>query len=329
MARPRVFVSSTFYDLKQVRSTLDSFIREFGFEPVLNEHGAIPYSAQESPEKGAYREVDLCDILVSIVGGRYGTPSDDGAYSISQRELKRAHEKGKQIYIFVERSVQTNFELYLVNRGNSEIQYTAGSVPIFKFIDEVKTLPQNNAIETFELASDITSYLREQWAGLFHRLLQESIRTKDIESELDFKSATNTLQQLVKYLTEERQNSNETIKDILLSSHPAFSEVQRRLGIKHRIFFSNKKELEQLMQAYGFEEEYNPFADEVDEGEILYMWSKGSGRNTVTVSVARGVFDSSDNLVPKRQDQWDSKRIVVSGATVPPSADDFDPFADE
>ena len=28
MARPRVFVSSTFYDLKQVRSDLDRFIRE-------------------------------------------------------------------------------------------------------------------------------------------------------------------------------------------------------------------------------------------------------------------------------------------------------------
>lgn len=37
MAKPRVFISSTFYDLKQVRSSLETFVRDLGFDPVLSE----------------------------------------------------------------------------------------------------------------------------------------------------------------------------------------------------------------------------------------------------------------------------------------------------
>jgi hypothetical protein len=42
MARPRVFISSTFYDLKQVRSALEIFIKNIGYDPVLHERGAVP-----------------------------------------------------------------------------------------------------------------------------------------------------------------------------------------------------------------------------------------------------------------------------------------------
>lgn len=37
MAVPRVFVSSTWYDLKYIRENLKYFIRGLGYEPVLAE----------------------------------------------------------------------------------------------------------------------------------------------------------------------------------------------------------------------------------------------------------------------------------------------------
>jgi hypothetical protein len=43
MARPRVFVSSTYFDLKDLRSSLDQFIKTLGFEAVLSEKGNIAY----------------------------------------------------------------------------------------------------------------------------------------------------------------------------------------------------------------------------------------------------------------------------------------------
>ena len=35
MARPRVFVSSTYYDLKHIRASLENFIESLGFDAVL------------------------------------------------------------------------------------------------------------------------------------------------------------------------------------------------------------------------------------------------------------------------------------------------------
>ncbi|MCH8088039.1 MAG: DUF4062 domain-containing protein, partial [Chloroflexi bacterium] len=65
MARPRVFISSTFYDLRQVRADLEHFVKQMGYEPVLHERGTISYGAEERLEEYAYREVELSDILIA------------------------------------------------------------------------------------------------------------------------------------------------------------------------------------------------------------------------------------------------------------------------
>jgi hypothetical protein len=70
MAKPRVFISSTFYDLRHVREDLERFVRELGYEPIRHETGAIAYGKDAPPEEYAYREVELCDIIVSVIGGR-------------------------------------------------------------------------------------------------------------------------------------------------------------------------------------------------------------------------------------------------------------------
>ncbi|WP_413716016.1 DUF4062 domain-containing protein [Sphingobium sp. B8D3B] len=79
MARPRVFVSSTYFDLKSVRADLEHFIRERGFDPVLHERGSIPYGNAEALERYCYKEIETCDILISIIGGRFGSQSDDSS----------------------------------------------------------------------------------------------------------------------------------------------------------------------------------------------------------------------------------------------------------
>ena len=68
MAKPRVFVSSTFYDLKHIRSSLDIFIESLGFEPILSEKGDIAYSPDHPLDESCYREVQTADIFVLIIG---------------------------------------------------------------------------------------------------------------------------------------------------------------------------------------------------------------------------------------------------------------------
>lgn len=300
-------------------------MREYGFEPVLNEHGAIPYASYESPERGAYREVDLCDILVSVIGSRAGTTSDDGKYSISQRELKRAHEKGKQIYIFVEKSVLENYEFYRLNRDQPKTNYSSGSVPLFRFIEEVQALPQNNALAAFELSSDIISYLRSQWSGLFHRLLQESARYRERELETDLRSTVATLRQLVDFLTEERKNSSESIRQILLANHPAFSEIRQKLDIKHRVFFTSIQELTPLLGAYGYDPD--PFMfEEFPTGH--YEWLKSCPREDQTLVIHPGVFDHDGNIIQYDGAEWDSNLVELKRKNKFLLEEDYDPFSE-
>ena len=86
MAHPRVFISSTYYDLKNVRADLERYIKDRGFDPVLNERGQIPYGNEEKLEEYCYREIENCDILVSIIGGRHGSSSSHDPYSISHQQ---------------------------------------------------------------------------------------------------------------------------------------------------------------------------------------------------------------------------------------------------
>lgn len=79
MARPRVFVSSTYYDLKHVRASLDLFIESMGYDSILSEKGDIAYTHDRPLDDSCYRETETADIFVLIIGGRYGheaSPTD-------------------------------------------------------------------------------------------------------------------------------------------------------------------------------------------------------------------------------------------------------------
>src|SRR6476661_774651 len=73
MAKPRIFISSTHFDLKHIRSSLDLFIDSLGFESILSEKGDIAYSPDLPLDESCYREVESIDIFVLLIGGRYGS----------------------------------------------------------------------------------------------------------------------------------------------------------------------------------------------------------------------------------------------------------------
>ena len=69
MARPRVFISSTFYDLKQVRSDLERFVKDMGYDPVRHERGHIPYGSKEtSAIPASIHAVSVC-VPYSVANG--------------------------------------------------------------------------------------------------------------------------------------------------------------------------------------------------------------------------------------------------------------------
>jgi len=301
MARPRIFVSSTFYDLRQVRADIERFIREMGYEPVLHERAQIPYGPEERREEYAYREIESCDVVVSIIGGRFGTESQDVPYSISQMELKTALELGRQVYIFVERSVLSEYSTYLKNKGVESVQYSfVDNVGVYVFLEEVHSLPMNNTIAPFETSRDISDYLREQWAGLFQRYLQEQGRLREASLVEGMRATADTLDQLVTFLTEERRSQDEAIKSILLSTHPAFARLKVLLNVQYRVFFTNHDEFVAWLGARGYRL-VNPEAwDEPGFEE----WSIREPKRTRYLHVSRSIFDEDGKLKVYTSSEW-------------------------
>jgi len=183
MARPRIFISSTYYDLKHLRSSLENFVDSLGYESILSEKGNIAYTPEIPLDESCYREVQNADLFILIIGGRYGSETSkhqkkpnrgffERYESITKSEYASAILRDIPTYILIESNVHSEYQTFLKNKDNEDIVYAhVDSVNVFYLIEHILSQPRNNPIHTFERFSDIEFWLKEQWAGLFKELL--------------------------------------------------------------------------------------------------------------------------------------------------------------
>lgn len=301
MAKPRIFISSTFYDLRQVRSDLDQFIEALGYEPIRNEEGDIPYGKEEELEEYCYKEIKMCDILVCIIGNKYGSESKSEHYSITQRELKTAIEEKKQVYIFIEKSVLLEYEIYVLNKNVSGMSYKYVDNPkIYSFIEEVKKLRVKNNIKSFETTQDITIYLREQFAGLFKRFLDDQNKVREINAINQLEKTSQTLNQLVALLSEKSENQSERLNKILMINNPLVGLIQEKLNIPYYFYIYGFKDLKSLLSARGF------VLDSSQTFEGYYLWSKNlKNENKIfNLKISKALFDEEGHLRYINKNDW-------------------------
>jgi hypothetical protein len=314
MAKPRVFVSSTYYDLKQVRSDLERFIHDQGYDAVLNEKGHISYGSQEKLEEYCYKEIDQCDILISIIGGYYGSQSHESEYSVSNKELKKALETGKQVYIFIDSSVATEYRTYDVNKDTKDMKYAAvDDVKVYEFIEEIYDLPKNNTIQTFSSALDITNFLKDQWAGLFQRLLSDESKKKEVNLITKLSQTSETLNQLVEYLINEKNNGETAITQILTNNHPVFGQIEKQAKVPFRVFFETGEELAGILQHLGFK---RITKDDLDAKNGYASWFF-PGSNTDILRISIEVFDIEGDISKLKimtPSEWKTEFIEIDSA---------------
>ena len=192
MARPRVFISSTFYDLKHIRSSLETFVKSLGFDAVLSEKGGVPYAHDRPLDESCYKEAASADIFVLIVGGRYGSQASaepeaahqsrlDEYESVTKKEFEAAYDANIPIFVMIEAGVAAEYQTYSKNRNNGDIEYAHVDSPnVFKFIDLIYSKKQNNAAFNFSDANEIQNCLRDQWAAIFRDLLKSKSQQKQL-----------------------------------------------------------------------------------------------------------------------------------------------------
>lgn len=307
MAKPRVFISSTFYDFKQIRSDLDNFITGLGYEPIRNEEGDIPYGKDEALEEYCYKEIKAVDVLVSVIGGRYGSESKKKNTSISQMELKTAIKENKQVYIFIENAVLSEYETYLLNK-DSEVKYRfVDDVRVYQFIEDIKGMKLNNNIKGFDTALDITWYLKEQFAGLFQRFLEEQTRIKEVSIITNLEKTAQTLNKLVNYLSDENKGQAEEINKILMINHPLVAKLRTVLDIPYNFYIEGKSDMISLLRARGYESD-----DLLWKEYEIATWVNDGANKKAYVKISNSMFDDEGKLKFIRQSDWSDDLVTYA-----------------
>jgi hypothetical protein len=301
VAKPRLFVSSTFYDLRVVRSDLERGVRDLGYDPVLHERGHVPYTKESTLEENCYREISNVDILVAIIGGRFGANASDGDHSISQQEIRTALRLNKQIYIFIDAGVLYEYRTYLLNLEKIDIKYAAvDNVQIFKFIDEVNALKGNNAMFPFETSNDIMILLREQLAGLFQDLLSQVEVRRTAALIDDLTVAISSLREITSLVSQSLAQDSEVVREVVLSSHPLFARLKSLLKVKYRVFFLNTTEMTTWLNV----RRYSPIPESAWDKPTHMEFLEDDGETYLRI--ARSLFDHGGRLIPMRPDAWDN-----------------------
>jgi hypothetical protein len=264
MAIPKVFISSTCFDLSEVREQLRKFVNSFGFDTILSEHGDIFYHPDLHTHEACVHEVTNCQLFILIIGGRFG-----GGYildkekSITNAEYEAAKNAGIPIFTYIKNNVLGNHHIYQENKNHSfvsSIKYPAiekqeHAENIFKFVDEVRKSPTNNGFEGFDNFNEIESHLRKQWAGMFFDFL----KTREVKNQID---ATN---HLLSGLRSSHLKLEDLIKSLYRSSVSDLTSVEQSISDVELISNVRKFYTDIFENSFMIEESYLPDGVSVDD----------------------------------------------------------------
>jgi hypothetical protein len=328
MARPQVFISSTYYDLKSVREDIGRFLRDFGCDVIRHETGRVPYSKGVSLEASCRKEVEASDIVICIIGGRLGTTSDGGHYSITQTELQAAISTGKQVFIFVDRPVHSEYEFYEKNKHLPGLVLTAASDPkVHEFMREVRELPNGYPTFPFDTSAEIVSILRDQFAGLFQRLLSETSRAETTSLASQLQSSLSSVATLVGELAKEKNASSTVFRAFLDANHPLFAVIATAIRVKFRVYFSTRTELDRLLKdVKGLEPVETALWDEPGVAEwVKFINTSDPKIQTQWVfKMPAEWFDAQGRLIPSEGDAMDRSKVTYQATKVGRTIEEFD-----
>ena len=225
--------------------------------------------------------------------------------SISQKEFSIAIEQNKQVYIFIEKNVLAEYDTYVINKGNKDIRYASvDNVKIFEHINKIKSMERNNNIKGFETILDITKYLKEQFAGLFQRFLEQQTRIEEYNVIKSLKNTSDTLERLVELMGKENKNKQSEVDLILQLHHPIIDFLRDVCNIKYNFYITSFKDLKVLLNARSFEP-INSKKEDVPNG--YSGWVKIKDKFKIYILINEKLLFKDGKLINITKSQWNDK----------------------
>lgn len=172
MAKPRIFLSSTCYDLSDARASLTKFLESYGFEVLNSQTTKFGVKPKVHSHDACLEMIPNADYVVLIIGGRRGGNYIGSDKSITNEEVKIAQKLDRPIFAFVDKKVEAHRQTYRKN-PTADFNPTVDDNRIFDFIDWIASGHEDNWLHPFDAVTDIQDSLKAQFAYILLLYSQE------------------------------------------------------------------------------------------------------------------------------------------------------------
>lgn len=172
----RVFVSSTVFDLIDVRAEVASQLRSMGIVPVMSDDKLSDFRVEphEDSIETCLVNLDSCDEVILILDRRYGPKLGRAGFedvSATHLEYRRAVERKKPIHVFVRDRTEAEHGIWKKNKKApvALIWVQENDFGIFGILDEHKRLQaqskKSNWCDTFTSSIDLKAAIAKRFEG--------------------------------------------------------------------------------------------------------------------------------------------------------------------
>lgn len=140
----RIFVSSTVYDLIDVRSEVETLVRSLGFMPVMSDSKSEGFdtSAQTNSIETCLSNLRTCSAVILILSQRYGPSLRDHGFSdhsATHLEYLEAKKHNIPVYFFVRDRLNAEYSIWKKSSERDKLKLSwidKRQMRIFDFIEE-------------------------------------------------------------------------------------------------------------------------------------------------------------------------------------------------
>ncbi|TKV82241.1 DUF4062 domain-containing protein [Bradyrhizobium elkanii] len=190
---PNVFLSSSCYELRDLRATVRQWLSDRGFNPILSEAGDFPHADGMPPYAACLPTLEECPLVIGVIDRYYGHPFDDwGPYqryaglAPTHAELRHALDMGKRVLLYVHDDTWTFYEVWRKNPAAFVSAPPTGlDIRTLEMFHELKRRNPAPWINHFSNAATLLSSLNGEIINqLYHYLREREKERADLSQYL-------------------------------------------------------------------------------------------------------------------------------------------------
>lgn len=308
MNKPKVFVSSTIYDFRDLRSALKYWLVEKGYEVRMSERNDFKKDSNQNSYQACLDSIKECDYFILLIGARAGgVYSQNPLVTITQKEYQYANELAQQgvikkLLVFVRKNVwdiredRRSLQKYIENEllkdedlkskeeQIKQITKQSSSIIkdteiIFNFIKEVTKIDEmKNAVQIGE------DYPERNWINQFENF-EDIINVLKIELGVEYDIEIKRWNEILKQEISENlarlsTSTNKEIFPFFDYATPARNKLPEKFGELYALDYNEIKLLSVFAMAGTL------------QGELLSL-------EVITAAINSGVYLRYNNQIGK------------------------------